>query len=307
VTDPVRAVLFDLDGTLTDTNYGHAIAWSRAFRQEGHQVTMAAIHRHIGMGSDRLLDALLPGRDRARDDVLTAAHTEHYASFIGLIEPLPGARELVRAVARRGARVVLATSAPPAELRALRAALDIEDCLTAVTSAADVDSSKPAPDILRLALDESGADPRNAVMVGDTRWDVLAAQRAGIPCVAVLTGGIGADELIEAGASAIYAGPDDLLANVDVSPIGRLLRARRPEESSSIEAGQPGRCVPVADARTAAGRDPCADPWVASVSPVVVTPGRDDDRRARGEDPGGPVRSQRDAVPGGTVRSNRWL
>ena len=94
MTDPVRAVLFDLDGTLTDTNYGHAIAWSRAFRQEGHQVTMAAIHRHIGMGSDRLLDALLPGRDRARDDVLTAAHTEHYASFIGLIEPLPGAREL---------------------------------------------------------------------------------------------------------------------------------------------------------------------------------------------------------------------
>nr|WP_232425201.1 HAD family hydrolase [Pseudofrankia inefficax] len=220
-------MLFDLDGTLTDTNYGHTIAWSRAFAQEGHHPTMAAIHRHIGMGSDRLLDALLPDRDRARDEILTAARSEHYRPFIGLIQPLPGARELVREVARRGVRVVLATSAPAAELRALRSALDVEDCLSAVTSPADADSSKPAPDILEVALERSGADPANAVMVGDSRWDVLAARRAGLGCVAVLTGGIGADELTEAGASAVYTGPDDLLAHLDDSPIGRLLKCAR--------------------------------------------------------------------------------
>jgi len=215
-------VLFDLDGTLADTNYGHTLAWSRAFRQEGHHVTMAAIHRHIGMGSDRILDDLLPDRDRGRDDILSAAHTEHYATFIGLIEPLPGARPLVRAVARRGARVVLATSAQPLELRAAREALDVDDCLTAVTSPQDADRSKPEPDILRAALDRSGAEPARAVMVGDARWDVLAARRAGIPCVAVLTGGISRGELTEAGAAAVYDGPDDLLANLDDSPVGAL-------------------------------------------------------------------------------------
>jgi HAD superfamily hydrolase (TIGR01509 family) len=227
VTDPVHAVLFDLDGTLTDTNYGHTLAWSRAFGQEGHYPTMAAIHRHIGMGSDRLLDALLPDRDRGRDDVLTAARSEHYLAFIGLIRPLPGARELVREVARRGAQVVLATSAPAAELDALRSALDVEDCLSAVTSPADADSSKPAPNILQVALDRSGADPADAVMVGDSRWDVLAATRAGLPCITVLTGGIGADELTKAGASEIYTGPADLLANLDDSLIGQLLQGRR--------------------------------------------------------------------------------
>ncbi len=223
MTESAPAVLFDLDGTLVDTNYAHVLAWSRAIRQEGHPVTMAAVHRHIGMGSDQLLDALVPGRDRGRDDVLTAAHTEHYAGFIGLIQPLPGARELVREVARRGAQVVLATSAPADELRALREALDVDDHLSVVTSSADAETSKPAPDIVEIALERSGVDPANAVMVGDTRWDVLAAARAGIACVTLLTGGIGRDELREAGAVAVYDAPDDLLAHLDATPIGRLL------------------------------------------------------------------------------------
>ncbi|WP_018500253.1 HAD family hydrolase [Parafrankia discariae] len=223
MAESAPAVLFDLDGTLVDTNYAHALAWFRAFRQEGHPVTTAAIHRHIGMGSDRLLDALVPGRDRHRDDVLTAAHSEHYAGFVGLIQPLPGARELVREVARRGGQVVLATSAPADELRALRDVLDVEDCLSTVTSSADAETSKPAPDIVQIALERSGAVPADAVMVGDTRWDVLAAARAGIPCVTVLSGGIGRDELCEAGAVAVYQGPGDLLAHLDDSPVGRLL------------------------------------------------------------------------------------
>ncbi len=224
MTESAPAVLFDLDGTLVDTNYAHVLAWFRAFRQERHPVTTVAVHRHVGMGSDQLLDALAPDRDRRRDDILTAAHTEHYAGFLGLVQPLPGARELVREVARRGGQVVLATSAPADELRALREALDVDDCLSAVTSSADAETSKPAPDIVQIALERSGVDPADAVMVGDTRWDVLAAAHAGIPCVTVLSGGIGRDELREAGAVAVYTGPDDLLAHLDDSPIGRLLR-----------------------------------------------------------------------------------
>jgi len=223
VSASAPAVLFDLDGTLVDTNYPHVLAWFRAFRQERHRVTMTDIHRRIGMGSDRLLDALLPERDRDRDDVLTAAHSEHYAGFAGLIQPLPGARDLVREVARRGAQVVLATSAPADELRALRQALDVDECLSAVTSSADAESSKPAPDIVEVALDRSGVAPGRAVLVGDTRWDVLAAARSGLPCVAVLTGGIGRGELTDAGAVAVYDGPRDLLAGIDGSPLAPLL------------------------------------------------------------------------------------
>ncbi|CAO5226925.1 hypothetical protein FAGKG844_100033 [Frankia sp. AgKG'84/4] len=118
---------------------------------------------------------------------------------------------------------MLATSAPADELRALREALDVDDCLSAVTSSSDADTAKPAPDIVQVALERSGVEPADAVMVGDTRWDVLAAGRAGVTCVTVLTGGIGRDELCEAGTAAVYEGPDDLLAQLDASPVGRLL------------------------------------------------------------------------------------
>lgn len=218
------AVLLDIDGTLVDTNYFHALAWYRAFRQEGHPVTVTELHRRIGMGSDKMLDAVLPDRDRDRDDVLSAAHTEHYAGFVGLMEPLPGARDLLRDLHRRGVRVVLATSAPPDELAVLRRTLDVEDVLTAVTSAADADNAKPEPDILTAALNAAEVTADDAVMVGDSRWDVLAAHKAGLACVGVLTGGISRAELDEAGAVAVYRDPADLLDQLEDSPLGRLLR-----------------------------------------------------------------------------------
>jgi HAD superfamily hydrolase (TIGR01509 family) len=218
------AVLLDIDGTLVDTNYFHALAWYRAFRQEGHLVTVTDLHRRIGMGAGEMLDTVLPDRDRSRDDVLHAAHTEHYAAFLGLMRPLPGARDLLRHLHRRGARVVLATSAPPDELEAMRRSLDVEDALTAVTSAADADHAKPAPDILTAALDAAGIAAPQAIMVGDSRWDVLAAKNAGMPCLGVLTGGTSRAELDDAGALAVYRDPADLLDHLDDSPIGPLLR-----------------------------------------------------------------------------------
>lgn len=217
------AVLFDVDGTLVDTNYFHAVAWFRAFRQVGVQVAMADVHRLIGMGADRLVQALLPERDPARDDILHSSHAEHYATYFGIMQPFVQARELLRDIAGRGAKVVLATSANPRELAALRAALDVEDALATVTSSADAASSKPAPDILQAALEQSGVDPGHSIMVGDTVWDVEAATRAGLPCVGVLTGGISRDELSRAGAAALYDDVAALRAELLASPVGTLL------------------------------------------------------------------------------------
>src|ERR1700712_107113 len=216
-------VLFDIDGTLVDTNYFQAVAWFRAFKQNGHQVAMVDVHRRIGLGSGQLIDELAPDRDTSRDDVLQAAHAEYYSGFFGLMTATAGAQDLLRAIRDRGAEVVLATSASPDELAALRNALDVEDALATVTSAADVENAKPQPDILEAALQQTGTDPQHAVMVGDTVWDVEAAKKAGVRFIAVLTGGISRQALEEAGADAIYDDAQDLLKNLDDSPIGKLL------------------------------------------------------------------------------------
>jgi HAD superfamily hydrolase (TIGR01509 family) len=212
MTGRLKAVLFDVDGTLADTNYLHAVTWWEAFTQAGHDVAMADIHRAIGMGSGQMLDALLPERDRAEDGTLRAAHTALYSVFWTRLRPLPGAADLLRACQAQGLRVVLASSADPAEFTALRAALDAEDAIDDATSSADVKASKPAPDLVQVALERAGAGPGEAVFVGDTVWDVRACQRAGVPCVALLSGGISEAELAGAGAVKAYNNPADLLA-----------------------------------------------------------------------------------------------
>lgn len=221
-------VLFDIDGTLVDTNYFHAVAWQRAFRQEGRQVPMTDVHHHIGQGGDRLIEAVAPDRDPSRDETVKAAHKEHYASFFGVLETFRGVRELLRTLAERGAEVVLATSASERELQALRTALDVEDALATVTSSADAEATKPAPDILQVALDRAGLSPERSIMVGDTVWDVESATKAGMPCVCVLTGGISRGELLDAGAVAVYVDVAELLDQLDASPVGALLRGERP-------------------------------------------------------------------------------
>lgn len=218
---PVTAALFDVDGTLIDTNYLHAVTWWEAFAQAGHQVPMADIHRAIGMGSDQLLDALLPDdRDSSADADLRTAHSSLYSTYWTRLRPLPGAADLLRACKRRGLAVVLASSADEPEFRALRAALDAEDAIDAATFAGDVEASKPAPDLVEVALAKADVPADEAVYIGDTVWDVRACQKAGVPCIGLLSGGISRGELTEAGAAQVFRGPDDLLTAFDRSPLG---------------------------------------------------------------------------------------
>lgn len=212
MTNAVSAVLFDVDGTLIDSNYLHAVTWWQAFAQAGHDVPMARIHRAIGMGSDQLLDALLPdGRDRGGDSGLVAAHEALYATYWCRLRPFPGAAGLLRACHGHGLRVVLASSAGPQEFEVLLAALDAGDAVDEATSSADVDASKPAPDLVQVALEKAGAGPGEALFVGDTVWDVQACQRAGVACVGVLSGGISEAELRGAGAVRVFPGPAEVL------------------------------------------------------------------------------------------------
>jgi len=214
------AVIFDVDGTLVDTNYLHAVCWWEAFRQYDQHVDMADVHRAIGMGSDKLLDHLLPDdRDRDADDDMRAAHRSLYGVFWTRLRAFDGAADLLRTCAGRGMKVVLASSASARELTALRAALDADDAITDATSSSEAGESKPAADIVELALDRAGVAPDRAVFVGDAVWDVHACRKAGVPCVAVLTGGFGAEELREAGAVAIYKGTADLLRHFGESPL----------------------------------------------------------------------------------------
>ena len=216
-------VLFDVDGTLIDSTYLHAVSWWEALRQHDRDVPMAMIHRGIGMGSDKLLDHLLGAdRDRDADEAMTAAHDVLYGAWWERLRPLPGAPDLVREVAARDLTVVLASSAREPELAQLRRVLGADDVITAATSSADAEQSKPDPGILQAALDESGVDPNRAVYVGDSVWDVQAAAKLGIPCIGLTCGGTSAAELTEAGAVETYEDPAALLHDLDNSAIAAL-------------------------------------------------------------------------------------
>jgi HAD superfamily hydrolase (TIGR01509 family) len=222
MSSTLTAVLFDVDGTLVDSNYLHAVSWWEAFIQAGHDVPMARIHRTIGMGSDQLLDALLPAdRDRAGDNDMRAAHGALYATYWERQRPLRGAADLLRACKRRGLRVVLASSADAREFAALRAALAADDAIDEATSSADVERSKPAPDLVRVALDKARVGPDAAVFVGDTIWDVQACGKAGVPCIGLLSGGISRAELLDEGAVEVYEGPAELMDALPRSILGR--------------------------------------------------------------------------------------
>ncbi|MFX0594792.1 HAD family hydrolase [Melissospora conviva] len=222
-TDKSAGVLFDVDGTLVDTTYLHTVSWAEALRQAGRPISMARIHRAIGMGSDKLLDHLLgDDRDRGGDDALRTVHDELMAGYASRLQPLPGAVELLRACARRGLRVVLASSAAEHELAKLRGVLDAEDVIDAATSSADAQVSKPAPDILVAALDRAGLDRSRVIFIGDSVWDVQAAGRIGVACIALTCGGTSRAELAQAGAVAVYEDPAQLLSDLDRTPLAAL-------------------------------------------------------------------------------------
>jgi HAD superfamily hydrolase (TIGR01509 family) len=213
-------ILFDVDGTLVDTNYLHVVAWWHAFRAHGHTIPMKQLHQTIGQGSDRLVETILGHSD---DDV-SNAHTDFYGPFLHELAAFDGAAELLRVTKRAGLRVVLATSASAKEAQHLRAALDADDVIDEVTTKDDVEESKPDPDIVQTAMDKAGLTADNALFVGDTVWDVEAARRAGLDCVAVLSGGIAEHDLRDAGAVAVYRDVRHLLDDFDNSPLAKLAR-----------------------------------------------------------------------------------
>jgi HAD superfamily hydrolase (TIGR01509 family) len=194
----VSAIL-DVDGTLVDTNYHHALAWHRALRSHGHQVAVWRIHRHIGMGGDKILAALIGEEaEAAEGDVIRAAEGEAYGELIDEVEAMEGARGLIEDLRSDGAAVILASSAKQEEVDHYLDLLDARELVQGWTTAADVEQTKPAADLVQAALDKGGEGP--ALMIGDSTWDVKAAGAAGVPTLAVLTGGFAEAELREAGA-----------------------------------------------------------------------------------------------------------
>jgi len=214
-------ILFDVDGTLVDSNYLHVVAWWRAFREHGHGVPMAGIHRLIGMGSDKLMEALL-GREV---EEVSEAHSRHMKSFAAELTAFPAAGQLLRAVKRLGGVVVLATSAKPDDVGRLQEVIGAPDAVDLVASSGDVAETKPAPDIFAVALRRAGLEARRALAVGDSVWDVESAGRCGLGCVAVLTGGSDRDRLLAAGAVEVYESVEDLLQQFEASPLAACLRS----------------------------------------------------------------------------------
>ena len=213
----LEAALLDVDGTLIDTNYQHALAWFRAFEQHGFVLPLWRIHRAIGMGGDQLVPALVGKEaDEEKGDDIRDARDSLYQELIGEVEPLHGSRELISDLKERGVTVVLASSSPQDELDHYLELLDARELADAWTTKDDVESTKPEPDLVNAALDKAGTG--KAVMVGDTRWDVEAAAKAGVETACVLTGGWSAQELREAGAVAVFESVDELRERLDETP-----------------------------------------------------------------------------------------
>ena len=216
------AVLFDIDGTLVDSSYLHIDAWLHALRAVGHPVDGWRIHRGQGMGSSELLAALLGEVSEEVSSQAKQHHSKRYRQSSELLRAFDGAQDLVAAVAQRGVTVVLATSAAPDELELLRSVLGIDDAVAEITAAEDVEAAKPEPDLIQVALQQAGVTADRAVYVGDTVWDVKACGKAGVVCVGVLSGGISAAELTEAGAVAVYQDCQTLLRELDTSPLAAM-------------------------------------------------------------------------------------
>ena len=216
---PPTAIL-DIDGTLVDTNYHHALAWYRAFRQHGVVLPIWRIHRHIGMGSDQLVGALAGEQveDEKGDDIRTAEKAL-YLALIEEVEPMAGARDLLVDLRERGHMIVLASSAKADEVEHYLDLLDARELADDWTTSADVEATKPEPDLVHAARDKAGGG--DAVMVGDTPWDCKAAAAAGVETLAVLTGGFAESELRDAGAAMVFESIEELRGRLDETPLGR--------------------------------------------------------------------------------------
>jgi HAD superfamily hydrolase (TIGR01509 family) len=212
--------ILDIDGTLVDTNYQHALGWYRAFRRHGIVLPVWRIHRHIGMGGDQLIQALTDEQtEEELGDAIRETEGELYFELIDEVEPMEGARELISELGERGHIVVLASSAKEKEVEHYLDLLKARDLADAWTTSADVETTKPAPDLVKSALSKVGGSAEDAVMVGDTPWDVKAAAQTGVGTLAVLTGGFAIEELSESGAKEVFETVADLRSALDRTPL----------------------------------------------------------------------------------------
>jgi HAD superfamily hydrolase (TIGR01509 family) len=212
----MATAILDIDGTLVDTNYHHAIAWYRAFRAYGFVVPLWRIHRHIGMGGDQLVAALAgEGFDREHGDDVRAAEKVLYTQLIGEVQPLAGARALIEDLKSAGHAVILASSAKPEELETYLTLLDARSLVDGWTDSGDVEKTKPHPDLVLAALERAGAPASDAVLIGDSTWDCKAAKAAKVRSIGVLTGGFSEQELLDAGADKVFRSVEDLRHEVD--------------------------------------------------------------------------------------------
>jgi HAD superfamily hydrolase (TIGR01549 family) len=209
----MKAMILDIDGTLVDTNYQHAIAWDRAFAEHGVYVPVWRIHRHIGMGGDQVITELAGEEIEAeKGDDIRESESGLYAELIDEVRVIEGAKELISGLRERDVQVVLASSAKPEEAERYVEMLGAEEQASWTTSG-DVDNTKPAPDLIEAALDKAGT--RDALMVGDSVWDVKAAKRADVDTLGVLTGGFSRSELSEAGAVEVYESAMSIAEDLD--------------------------------------------------------------------------------------------
>ncbi|PZS14808.1 MAG: HAD family hydrolase [Solirubrobacterales bacterium] len=212
--------ILDIDGTLVDTNYQHALSWFRAFRRHGIVLPIWRIHRHLGMGGDQLVSALTDERTECEQgDAIREAEGSIYSELIAEVETMEGARELIEDLGRRGHTVVLASSAKEEEVDHYLDLLDARELADGWTTSADVEATKPEPDLVAAALDKAGGTSQNAVMIGDTPWDVHAARKAGVDTIAVLSGGFAIEELRESGAVAVFESVTELRSELDGTPL----------------------------------------------------------------------------------------
>jgi HAD superfamily hydrolase (TIGR01509 family) len=212
--------ILDIDGTLVDTNYHHTLAWYRAFRQYQIVLPLWRIHRHVGMGGDQLVASLTDEQtDKEKGDDLRAAEKALYFQFLPEVETMKGSRELIKDLKDRGHTIILASSAKEDEVETYLDLLDARDLADAWTTSADVENTKPEPDLVRAALERADGPAEDAIMIGDTPWDVDAAKNAGVRTLAVRTGGFGVDELREAGALDVFESVAELGEKLDDTPL----------------------------------------------------------------------------------------
>jgi HAD superfamily hydrolase (TIGR01509 family) len=210
-----NVAILDVDGTLVDTNYHHALAWYRAFRDHGVVLPLWKIHRHIGMGGDQLVETLTDADVELRlGDPIRSRQGELFREMLGEVEVLDGAIDLIRELHELCDAVILSSSARQEEIEHYVDLLEARDIADGWTCSKDVEATKPAPDLVHSALKIAGARPEEATMIGDSTWDARAAARAGVPTVAVMTGGFSRDELWSAGAVEVYESIPDLIAQV---------------------------------------------------------------------------------------------